>query len=224
MAESSNRGLIIGIVAVTVLIFVGLVWLLVNAPGDVRTPITHQDENVTFSDEGAPSLGAVDAKVLVHLYGDFQCPACRSAEPGLKYAISTYQDRVRFIWKDFPLTQIHPNAQSSANAARCAQAQDRFWDYHEKIYDAQSEWAGLSAKQAQDKFAGYAKDLQLNEEMFGSCLIAREHQAKISADIAEGTRNKVDATPTSFVNQRRFFGMNATQWDEALQAALQRTN
>ncbi|MSR84993.1 hypothetical protein EXS71_00935 [Candidatus Uhrbacteria bacterium] len=224
MVESSNRGLIIGIATVTVIIFAGLVWLLVSAPGDAGAPIIHQDENVTFSDERAPSLGAVDAKVLVHLYGDFQCPACRSAEPGIKYAISTYQDRVRFIWKDFPLTQIHPNAQLSANAARCAQAQDRFWDYHEKIYDVQLEWVGLSAQQAQDKFIGYAKDLRLNEEMFGSCLIAREPQAKISADIAEGTRNKVDATPTVFINQRRYFGMSSAQWDEALRAALQRAN
>jgi protein-disulfide isomerase len=152
------------------------------------------------------------------MYGDFQCPACRSAEPGVKYAIDTYRDRVRFVWKDFPLSQIHPNAELAANAARCAETQGKFWEYHDALYASQPEWA--DERDPSQKFAAYAKDVGLNTDAFSSCLSAREQKAKVGADVAEGFHNSVDATPTFFINNRRYFGMSPSEWATQLDQAL----
>lgn len=213
--SSNNLPVIGGIIAVSVLLFGGLVWLLTKVPSDVP-PVTTGP--VSFSDEGAPRIGPADAKVKVQIYGDFQCPACRAAEPALKLVIDKYQDRVAFIWKDFPLMTIHPNARAAANAAWCANAQGMFWTYHDELYAQQNAWASL--RSLDDAFVGYAKGLGLDETTFRGCFQNRAYDEKVMTGVNEGTRNAVDRTPTYFINNERVFGMTPAEWYEKIDRAL----
>ena len=212
---TNNKSLIFGIVIVTVLIFGGLIWAIEGSPSVTVAPST---DAVGFDVPSDPSQGPANAPVTVHVFSDFQCPACAIAEPALQWAMNQYKDRVRFVWVDFPLEQIHPNARLAANAARCAEDQGAFWNYHDKLYETQDSWAGDS--QASDKMISYAGALGLDKKSFTACLTAKAEDAKIAADIAEAAKNSVDRTPTYFINNRRYFSMPQADWASALDTAL----
>lgn len=218
MFQNKNTGFVVGIVAVSILLFVGLIWLVMRLPADPSSKNAGQPEEVTFQDEGSAAVGAADAKVVVHLYSDFQCPACKFAEPMVREVMQSYQDRVRFVWKDFPLEQIHRNARMASNAARCAATQGKFWEYHDALYATQSEWENLPDPKA--KFMEQGTSIGLDATSFAACLAARPHDALVMRDVSEGLRNKVDRTPTYFINNRRYFGMSAAEWRKQLDAAL----
>ncbi|MCR4256770.1 MAG: DsbA family protein, partial [Candidatus Uhrbacteria bacterium] len=99
-STSSNKGLLIGTVVVAAVIFLGLIWAIMSAPSE--NPGVQGNESVTFNDAGAAFRGNPDAKVVVHIYSDFQCPACKAQETAIAYAVDKYADRVKFVWKDFP--------------------------------------------------------------------------------------------------------------------------
>lgn len=218
MFQHKNTGLVIGIVGVSVLLFAGLVWLVMRMPADPSSRNAGQPENVSFQDEGSASEGPTDAKVVVHLYSDFQCPACRATEPIVMEIMRAYKDRVRFVWKDFPLEQIHRNARAAANAARCAAAQGKFWEYHDVLFTKQSDWE--SSSDPASKFKEYAPGVEVDLAAFTACLANRPHDVAVMRDVSEGLRNKVDRTPTYFINNRRYFGMSAAEWKKHLDAAL----
>lgn len=205
-----------GIACLGVLIIVGLVWAVLS-PARPQTPGTIES-GLRFVDEDDPWFGTADARVIVRIFGDFQCPACGVAESGLAYARKTYGERVRFIWKDFPLTQ-HPNAMPAANAARCAEEQGKFWEYHDKLYEMQKNWSEQSSPRA--SFIGYARELGLNENTFTTCLVQQTGQTKIQADLREGSANAVSATPTFFINMKRMVGILTNEdWDREILAQL----
>ena len=218
MFQNKNTGFVVGIVAVSILLFGGLIWLVMRMPADPSSKNAGQPEDVAFQDEGSAAVGAADAKVVVHLYSDFQCPACKFAEPMVREVMQSYQDRVRFVWKDFPLEQIHRNARMASNAARCAAAQGKFWEYHDVLYAKQSEWENLSDPKA--KFLEQGTGIGLDATSFSACLATRPHDALVTRDVSEGLRNRVDRTPTNFINNRRYFGMSAAEWRKQLDAAL----
>ena len=219
--QESQTGLVVGIIVVTVLLFAGLTWFILQAPQDTRTPsgVGEIEPSLTFNDQSDPTFGPTNAQVVVRLFGDFQCPACRLAEPAVQAMMKKYAERVRFIWKDFPLTQIHANARGSANAARCAEVQGMFWQYHDVLYAKQDEWSNLT--NPRETFTTYANELGLNGTTFSACLAGQKEDAKVAAGIAEGARNDVDRTPTFFVGKRRYFGMTLTEWDAAIQKAIE---
>lgn len=221
MQNKKNTNLIIGIIAVAVLFFAGLVWLVLRLPADPSSSNVGTSEQVTFNDQNSQSVGPADAKVVVHLYGDFQCPACQYAEAAVKATIDAYKDRVRFVWKDFPLEQVHPNARIASNAARCAVDQGKFWEYHDALYAKQSEWSNL--KDPRQMLIGDAGMIGMNEAAFTSCVNAKSHDALISQDQNEGLANKVDRTPTFFINNKRYFTMSTADWSKAIDQTLAET-
>lgn len=210
MQDASNKNVLIGVVAVAVLVFGGLVWAIVSAP--TSAPIATGE--ISFNDANDAFIGPENASTVVRLYSDFQCPACRAAESGVKYAVDKYKDSVKFIWKDFPLMQIHPNARLAANAGRCAQDQGKFWEMKDKLFEGQASWQGSRDPSAD--FKAYALQVGLNAEQFNPCLDARSKDANVMASYQEGVRNGVDRTPTVFVNNERRFSMTPTEWDQAL--------
>jgi protein-disulfide isomerase len=111
---------------------------------------------------------------------------------------------VRLIFKNFPLERMHPWAKSAAVAAECAGEQGHFWELHDMLYQKQDEWVGASSPPKQ--ILGYIKSLGLNEAAFKSCLIDSKTAALIQADIQEGQNRWVNATPTFFINGKRFVG------------------
>lgn len=91
----------------------------------------------------APTKGTAGAPVTLLEYSDFQCPFCARAFPTTQKILSEYDGKVLFAYKHFPLTSIHPHAQKAAEASECARDQDKFWEFHDKLFETQSDWASL---------------------------------------------------------------------------------
>lgn len=211
--DQTKKVFLLGTIGLGALIVVGLVWAVASGPG------TSPSGTTNFDDTNDPETGATSSTVTVRVFGDFQCPACRSAEAGFSYAKNKYSDRVKFIWNDFPLQAIHPNGLAAANAARCAEAQGKFWEYHDKLYDDQPSWSQLAPPT--NKFVAYADALGLNQTDFAKCLSDRTFENKIMADLKEGERNQVNGTPTFFINDSRNVGVLSNEtWDTEITSQL----
>jgi protein-disulfide isomerase len=146
-----------------------------------------------------PSLGRASAPVTLIEFSDFQCPFCQRVAPTLKRLRETYGDRVRIVWKDFPLTQIHPQAFKAGEAAHCAGDQGKYWEYHDKLF------ANQQLLQVED-LKKHASELGLDSTAFASCLDGSKHGERVRNGVAEGTRLGVNSTPTIYVNGRMLSG------------------
>ena len=214
-SSSSNTGLVIGIVAVTVALFAGLVLLLSHTSSE---PNAIQDENVTFNDAADPTYGSSSAPLAIHMYEDFECPACHASYPIMKQVMETYKNRIQFICKDFPLQQMHPSARPSANAARCAQSQGKFWEYQDQLFSSR-DW--VTATDKVSAFVALAKNVTgLNADLFRSCVSNNAQDSLVARTMSEGYSNHVDATPTFFVGKKRMFAMSFSDWQKTLDATL----
>jgi len=142
-----------------------------------------------------PAFGPHDAKVTIVEFSDFQCPYCAQASETVKKIRDTYGDKVRFVFRQFPLS-FHANARSAAEAALAAHAQGKFWQYHDRLFARQG---ALDRKSLES----YAQELGLDVPAFRKGLDERAFDSQIEADIALGRTAKVDGTPTMFINQRR---------------------
>ncbi|MBD3281249.1 thioredoxin domain-containing protein [Candidatus Uhrbacteria bacterium] len=206
---------LIGVSFLLVIIVGGLGWAIFAENDDGQ----NIDPNITFNDNRNPETGPSDAKVTVRIYSDFQCPACKIAESELAIIRTEYQDRVRFIWNDFPLTNIHPNAPVAALAARCAGEQGRFWEYAEKIYESQEEWEYSTSPR--NHFFELVNELNLNEEKFNQCLFDENIMDLIEKDFQEAIAMNLNSTPTFFINRKMITGaMDQASWRQELDSAL----
>lgn len=147
----------------------------------------------TLIDENDPTRGPRDAKVVIIEYGDFQCPFCKQAHPVVKEIIKDYGDKILFVWKDFPLLDIHPQALFAALAAQCANDQGKFWEMHDKIFENQQDLSETA-------FKTYAIQLGLDSIQFGECVISGKHLKSIEEDLLKGYEIGVKATPTFVIN------------------------
>ncbi|MBU6415407.1 DsbA family protein [Patescibacteria group bacterium] len=145
--------------------------------------------------------GAHDGKVVLVEYSDFQCPACGRYEPLLRQLAHEFGNKLEFVYRYFPLRQIHINAELSAVAAEAAGKQGKFWEMHDAIFDRQDDWAESPGARAM--FIGYAEDLKLNVEKFKADLDSREIADRIEKDFQGGERAGVDSTPTFFLNGQK---------------------
>jgi protein-disulfide isomerase len=136
--------------------------------------------------------GNPKAPVMIVEFSDYQCPYCHSVEPTVKELLTKYGDKVSLSYRDFPLTQIHSQAQISAEASRCALEQGKFWEYHDQLFAA--------SKLEKDDLIGYARDLKLDEKQFGSCLTSEKYKADIDKDLQDGRKAGVSGTPGFFIN------------------------
>ena len=138
-----------------------------------------------------PYLGNKNAPVTIVEFSDFQCPYCsRFRTQTFDQIKEQYIDtgKVRFVYRDFPLTSIHPMAQKSAEASECADEQGKFWEYHDNIFENQ---ASLSI----DNLKKWAKDLSLNENKFNSCLDSGKYADEVKKDMNNGASVGVRGTP-----------------------------
>jgi protein-disulfide isomerase len=146
-----------------------------------------------------PSLGSASAPVTLVEFSDFQCPFCQRVAPTLKRVMEKYGDRIRIVWKDFPLTQIHPQAFKASEAAHCAGDQGKYWQYHDQLFGNQSALQPTDLKR-------YATDLGLDANAFNSCLDSSKHGERVRDGVAQGTSLGVNSTPTIYVNGRVLAG------------------
>ena len=192
-----------------------------SAVGTANQPAAGAPVTVTDrSDE--PTLGNKDAKVVVEEFGDFQCPYCKQFfQQTFDQIKKQYIDtgKIKYVFRHFPLTNLHINAQISAVAAECANQQGKFWDYHNMLYtDGQSDGTGLD-KASLEK---YASQLGLGSK-FNQCLESNATLATVQADQAEGTKDGVSGTPSFVINGKLLVGAQPfSAFQQAIDAALQK--
>ncbi|MBI2565276.1 DsbA family protein [Candidatus Woesearchaeota archaeon] len=180
-----------------VLLFLFLVFLWWQNKADKTQPYLPQKQVFEgINENGNYAKGSPDAKVSIYEFSDFQCPFCKQFYSEIlgqleQEYIST--GKVRFVYKDFPLTNIHPLSVESAIAARCAGEQGLFWAYHNKLFENQ-----LGISEANLKV--WAKELGLNIEQFNSCYDARKYQEYVQRDLKEAKAMGLTGTPSLLIN------------------------
>jgi len=180
--------------------------------GGVAIWLTQEDKPVYENiNSPRPYLGQAEAIVLVEEFSDFQCPACKSAQDSLKNVVAKYGDRIRFEYKHFPLTTIHPQAFRAALASECANDQGKFWEYHDTLFSNQPNFSRA-------ELLAYAESLGLEINSFTACLDARAKNDLVRADMAEASSRRISGTPTFFVNGQLV--QNWGQLDQVVAAAL----
>ncbi len=148
--------------------------------------------------------GNTTAKVTMIEYGDYECPACGQYEPLVQQLYKSYGDRVLFIFRNFPLYQIHPFAMISAQATEAANLQGKYWEMHDLLYSKQNEWStdtNLTPSDVISKyFNGYAQSIGINVTQFDTDINSAAVKARIQSDLALGNAAQIDHTPTFFIN------------------------
>ncbi len=148
-------------------------------------------------------------------YGDYECPYCGAAYPVVKQVQDRLRDQLRFVFRNFPLSQIHHHAQSAAEAAEAAGGQGTFWEMHDTLYEHQDALDYLDLVQ-------YAADLGLDMSKFELDMTAHAYAERVREDFLSGVRSGVNGTPTFFINGRRHDGnYDFTGLLAALQEALE---
>ncbi len=161
-----------------------------------EAPVVTEEPQFTRYDiptEGYPSLGPDDAPIVIVEFSDFQCPFCRRFHDETYHdLLNAYPGQIRFVYRNLPLTSIHPDAMPSAIASLCANDQNAYWDFHEKLFS--------SEVLTRDTFIQYATDLSLNVEEFSACLDSGKHDDFIAKDMDFALNLGVQSTPTFFIN------------------------
>jgi protein-disulfide isomerase len=146
-------------------------------------------------------MGRSTAKVTLLEYGDYQCPFCGEAYPIVKKVQEKYGDRLRFVFRNFPLTEMHPRAEFGAEMAEASGAQGKFWAMHDFLYENQASLKN------EDFFLKFAKTkLGLDVEKISSEVARRAYAPRIREDFISGVRSGVNGTPTFFLNDHRHDG------------------
>lgn len=145
-------------------------------------------------------FGNAESKVVIIEYGDYQCPACADAAPTLKQLSEKYKDDIAFVFRNLPLTNIHPNARAAAAAAEAAGLQGKFWQMHDQLYSSQDSWAQLNSNERTDTFKSYAEGFGLDAKKWQEDLTSSRVAAKIDYDSAIAQQLGVTGTPAIYIN------------------------
>lgn len=184
-----------------------------NDPGEAYPPAVLTTEVDNNRDH---ILGNKNAKVTIVEYSDFECPFCQRHEPTVKQALTEFPNDVRLVYRHYPLTAIHPNAQKGAEASECAAklgGDTAFWKMHDELFAAQA------TGQSNEVFVQLAKKIGLNESAFKTCLDSGEMAGRVNEDVASGNDSGVQGTPATYVNGQGVDG-GAVPYS-VLKAALQ---
>ena len=157
---------------------------------DLLTPPLGPDDHV----EGPP-----DAPLELVMYGDFQCPFCTAAQPILRRVRDRLGGRLRFAFRHFPLSEVHPDAERAAEASEAAAAQGAFWEMHDALY-------GNRGRLGEEDVVGLAQRLGLDDARVRAELESGAHAARVARDVESGRATGVSGTPTFFVNGERHEG------------------
>jgi protein-disulfide isomerase len=182
-------------------------WFLRADPVDLTVdPVQEVLGKIKLGDEN-PSLGPKDAKVTIVEYSDFQCPFCARAEEIVQTEVlKEYGDKVTFVYKQFPLTSIHPWAEPASIVGLCIYQQagnDAYWKYHQAVFKAQKD---IPNENPGEKLIAMAKDAGADPAKVKACFEAGETKPIVDATLAEAEAIGVNSTPTFFINGRRLSG------------------
>ena len=150
------------------------------------------------SSANSPSKGSANAPIELIEFSDFQCPFCLRADPTVRQVLSTYGDKIRFVYRHYPLPN-HPAARPAAEAAACAGEQGKFWPYHDLLFANPTKLSDADLKQ-------HATELGLNTSQFNSCVDTHKLKGQIDADVKDGEEAGVNGTPAFYINGRMLSG------------------
>lgn len=170
--------------------------------------------------EGNPAIGPGDARVTIVEFSDFQCPHCRDLFRNLK-TLETQYPQVRVVYKDFPLTQIHPWTETASIGARCAhiQSPDAFWKLHDSLFENQDL---ISTENIWEKLVGFASSAGLDTGAFKACMSSPEPKQAVERNRADGEALSVNSTPTVFVNGRMLVSADKSLLEQYIKYELAR--
>ena len=167
------------------------------------SPAYAQGRGVFIGADDDPMLGSASAKVLIIEFGDYQCPSCRmfwkDVEPRLK---KEYIDtgKVKLVFRDYPIVQIHPEALLAAEAVDCSADQNKYWQYHDKVFREQYNKGDDLVRFKAADLKKWAKDIGLDPAKFDQCLDSEKYKNEVLKDKADGDAVSVQGTPTFFIN------------------------
>ena len=154
---------------------------------------------VEVSTDGAPTKGPASAPITIVEFSDFHCPFCKRVLPTLDQISQRYGDRVRLVFRDYPIEALHPGAGRAHVAARCANEQGKFWQFHDLLFEKAPRTSDSDVK-------SFAKQLGMDATRFDACLGSGKYDAAIRQDMEEGQRVGVTGTPAFFINGRLVTG------------------
>ena len=187
--------------AILIIVVGGMVGLFVLANKSTSTPAAVGDKTkVVRTNSHKEGTGAIQ----IVEFGDYECPACGAAYPNVKQLMKDYDGKITLYFRNFPLTNVHPNALIGAEAAEAAGDQGKYWEMHDKLYDNQKDWSVVA--DPTDKLVGYAKDLGLDTTKFQTALTDKQFQSVIDQDTADGNALGIQGTPTFYFNRVQFTG------------------
>lgn len=158
-----------------------------------------KEEELYLHSENDPVFGNPEAKVRIVEFGDFQCPYCQQSFPIVREILGRYSNKIYFIYRDFPVSDVHDDAQKAAEAGQCANLQGKFWPLHDKIFINQENITVLDLKR-------YALELGIERPAFDDCLDSGQFASEVSEDYLDGIDLGVVGTPTFFINGYRISG------------------
>lgn len=211
------------IVSIIVILVGFVVWAMARPESNTTSSSTTQ---LTVGDQEAlksgGSVGNPSSSVVVTEFGDYQCPACAAWHVFVKDSlIPQYQDKILFVFKNYPLTKPHPNAQEASQAAEAARLQSKFWEMHNLLYETQNEWSSL--KDPSSKFEEYAKRIGLNTDQWKKDKDSNVIKDVIKADIALGDKFNLPGTPSFVVNGKLIETNSEADLTNAINQALSQT-
>jgi protein-disulfide isomerase len=201
---------------IVVAFFGGIVWI--SKQNEANSSF-NGDANKVIQEGAIPdhTYGVKEQKVTFIEYGDYQCPGCGSMYEPVKAMVEQYKGKVTFVFRNLPLTNIHPNALAAATAAEAAGLQGKFWEMHDALYQSQDAWKDASVTQREGVFTGYASQLGLNVDQFKKDLTDQKVIDKINRDRSTARKLGVDSTPTFVLNGVVIKGQDAVNAQVLLQ-------
>lgn len=200
-------------------LFLGFqLWGTPNIEADQAANVTQRYDIPIYDDD--PTMGPEDAPVTIIEFSDYECPYCRSYHvETFGQIIDAYGDQVRYVFKDLPLTSIHPNAVPAAVAAHCASEQNAFWDYHDLLFSMQLELA-------RDSYLTYAGSLNLDTDEFADCIDSGDFESVVMEDTNILTNLSAPiSTPTFFINGQYMAGAQPfSEFARVIEAELDSAN
>jgi protein-disulfide isomerase len=182
--------------------------MMTQHEGQLTMPVSDRDH----------AQGPADAPVTLLEYGDYECPYCGAAYPIVKELQARLGDRLRFVFRNFPITTAHPHAEHAAETAEAAGAQSKFWEMHDYLYEHQQALLDGDLE-------AYAEAIGLDVERFVREMEAQAHTDRVRTDFMSGVRSGVNGTPTFFINGQRHNGpFDLESLLAAIEAAMPETS
>ena len=204
---------------ILILIILGLILIILVASGiyvvnkikqiravNSQTSLEQQRQNYinTINGDGTNfTLGTNKPQVTIVEFGDFACPFCQESATGTRKLLADYKDKVKLIFRDYPL---HDNSIDLASAARCAGEQGKFWEIYDEFYANQDKFTAVSGDALTAQLMSLAAFLKLNTSQFSDCLTSKKYIDQIRKDYEDGENLQISGTPTWFINNYALTG------------------